>query len=115
MEYPPNPTGMPDEQYQAGVDLLTTLVDTKDEAKAIDHIESVLTNKGVDAALYLLYYGYCVKQTLNLGMQTEVDIQRDFRTLLQTAASIGAYISRERFNNLEKLDRLWEIGGTEDV
>ena len=101
MDYPPNPTGMPDEQYQAGVNLLTTLVETKDDESALHHVESVLSNRGVDAALYLLYYGYCVKQSMNLGLQTEHDIQRDFRTLLQTAASIGAYISRERVNTIE--------------
>ena len=78
MEYPPNPTGMPDEQYQAGVDLLTTLVDTKDEAKAIDHIESVLTNKGVDAALYLLYHGFCIKRTIYGPAVDEVSEQREF-------------------------------------
>ena len=113
-DYPPNPTGMPDEIYQLGVDLLTALVNTKDDSDTLVHIESALNSQGVDAALYLLYYGFMIKQTLNFSshVSNEYQQQKDFRTLLQTAASIGAYASRERYAGIEKLDKIWNI--TED-
>ena len=48
-------------------------------------------------------------------MNDEYKQQKDFRTLLQTAASLGAYASRERFIGIEKLDKLWNISEEENV
>ena len=45
MEYPPNPTGMPDDIYQTGVDLLTALVDTQLDDDSMKHIEATLNSK----------------------------------------------------------------------
>ena len=115
MDYPPNPTGMPDDVYKSGVDLLTALVNTQDNSDVLTHIESTLNTDGVDAALYLLNYGFMVKQTLTFSMNDEYKQQKDFRTLLQTAASLGAYASRERFIGIEKLDKLWNISEEENV
>ena len=115
MEYPPNPTGLPDDIYQTGVDLLTALVDTQLDDDSMKHIEATLNSTGVDAALYLLYYGFTIKQALTYSMKGEYQQQKDFRTLLQSAASIGAYASRERYNGIEKLDKLWNITEEENV
>ena len=116
-EYPPNPTNMPEEVFRAGVDVLTTLLRVEDGSTDLQHVESVLNDRGVDAALYLLYHGFCIKRTLFGPVEDEVSEQREFRTLLQTAASIGAYVSKRKATdsmNIEKLDRLWDIPFLED-
>ena len=122
-EYPPNPTNMPEDIFRAGVDVLTTLLRVEDDGKELKHIESVLNDRGVDAALYLLYHGFCIKRTIYGPAPDEISEQREFRTLLQTAASIGAFISSRKSldtSELEKLDKLWDVPfidnkGEEDV
>ena len=111
-EYPPNPTNMPEDIFRAGVDVLTTLLRVEDDGKELKHIEAVLNDRGVDAALYLLYHGFCIKSTIYGPATDEISEQREFRTLLQTAASIGAYISNKKsldIVNIEQLDKLWEV------
>ena len=111
-EYPPNPTGMSEEHYQQGVDILYSLLKTDEEPKdktGQDHIEKVLNRKGVDAALYLLYYGHRVKEEIYGVATSEAQTQREFKTLLQTAVSIGAMIGREHLLILDKLDSIWNI------
>ena len=110
-EYPPNPTGMEEELYKEGVNILFSLIknDGHENTTEVAHIESVLNSKGVDAALYLLYYGHRVKEEIYGSSNSEVRNQKEFKTLLQTAASIGAMISREKLLVLDKLDNLWNI------
>ena len=38
---------------------------------------------------------------------------RDFRTLLQTAAALGALVGRERLLTIEKFDKLWDMDSWE--
>ena len=109
-EYPPNPTGMDEEHYKYGVDILYSLLKTDEETKGTagqDHIEKVLSRKGVDAALYLLYYGHKVKEEMYGTATNEAQSQREFKTLLQTAVSIGAMVGREHLLILDKLDTIW--------
>ena len=87
-------------------------VKTEVSKKELKHIEAVLNDRGVDAALYLLYHGFCIKRTIYGPATDEISEQREFRTLLQTAASIGAYISNKKsldIVNIEQLDKLWEV------
>ena len=108
-DYPPNPTGMTEDMYRKGVDILQSLVDSEDDSDVIHHINGVLTTAGVDAALYLLYYGHMVKIAMYDKLKTEQERLKDFKQLLQTAASIGAHISRERMVTVEKFDKMWDI------
>ena len=116
-EYPPNPTNMPDEIFQSGVDILTSLVDVQDGGSDMTHIESILNQPGVDAALYLLYHGYCIKRSIYGEAYNEMIRQKEFRTLLQTAASIGVYMSKHKQDDFTKLDKMWDIPyeGEDDV
>ena len=41
------------------------------------------------------------------GLMTDEQRSRAFKTLLQTAVSIGAYISKNELNAIDKLDKLW--------
>ena len=116
-EYPPNPTGMTDENYLQGVTILQNLLavpDTGDDS-VLAHIEKVLNYTGVDPALYLLYYGHQVKEAMSMGMFNDEQRSRAFKTLLQTAVSIGAYISKKELNAIDKLDRLWESVTEEEL
>ena len=116
--YPPNPRGMSDEKYKQGVDLLQTLLavpDKDDVEGTLPHIEKVLNYTGVDSALYLLYYGHQVREVMTMGMFTEEQMARAFKTLLQTAVSIGAYISKHELNTINKLDKLWGSDIQEEV
>ena len=108
-KYPPNITNMPDELFKSGVDLLNNLVDVEEGGIEMTNIESVLNETGVDAALYLLYHGYCIKRNIYGEGYNEGMRQRDFRTLLQTAASIGIYMSKHRQVDFEKLDKMWNV------
>lgn len=112
-KYPPNPTNMPDDVFKSGVDVLTTLVDIEEGGSELSHIESILNEPGVDAALYLLYHGYCIKRTIYGEVYNEAIRQKEFRTLLQTAASIGAYMSRHKQIDFEKFDKMWNVPYTE--
>ena len=51
--------------------------------------------------------------------QPESDMirQKEFRTLLQTAASIGVYMSKHKQDDFTKLDKMWDIPyeGEDDV
>lgn len=120
-EYPPNITGMDEENYKHGVDILYSLIRTDEKTKDTpgqDHIEKVLSRRGVDAALYLLYYGHRVKEEIYGTSINEAQMQKEFKTLLQTAVSIGAMVSREHLLILDKLDSIWNISyeeGAKDV
>ena len=104
--YPPNPTTMNEDQYKAGVDVLFALLEHENNTEIMTHIEKVLTAKGVDASLYLLYYGHHVKQTIEGYDWDARQHQAAFRTLLQTACSIGALIGKMEISTIEKLDKL---------
>jgi len=110
-DYPPNPTGMEEELYKDGVNVLYSLIknDGQKDDTEMNHIEAVLSSRGVDAALYLLYYGHRVKEDIYGSSNNEARNQREFKTLLQTAVSIGAMIGREKLLVLDKLDNLWNI------
>ena len=108
--YPPNPTGMTDEKYEQGISILQNLLavpHSEDNEEILYHIERVLNYAGVDPALYLLYYGHQVKEAITMGMVSEEQRSRAFKTLLQTAVSIGAYISMNELDTIDKLDKLW--------
>ena len=109
--YPPNPTDMEEELYKDGVNILYSLIKNDGQTDDIEmnHIEAVLNSKGVDAALYLLYYGHRIREDIYGSSYNDARSQREFKTLLQTAASIGAMISREKLLVLDKLDSLWNI------
>lgn len=110
-EYPPNPTGMTEENYKAGIDVLQSLLSLPTETDKDDilkHIDKVLNYSGVDAALYLLYYGHQVREVMTTGIVTETQRVMAFRVLLQTAVSIGAYISKNELDTIDKLDKLWD-------
>ena len=115
-DYPPNPTDMTDENYKEGVNILFSLLKTNGDVEdpRVNHINSVLNSPGVDAALYLLYYGHRVKEEIYGYNNNPYSHQREFKTLLQTAASIGAMISKEKITVLDKLDNLWNITSGED-
>ena len=108
-DYPPNPTGMTEEMYRRGVDILQNLVDAENDSDIINHINGALCTQGVDAALYLLYYGHMVKVAMYDKAKSDQQILKDFKQLLQTAASIGAYIGRERMLTVEKFDKMWDV------
>ena len=109
-EYPPNPTGMSDVKYKQGINILTSLLGVPEDSDTdgvLAHIEKVLNYTGVDSALYLLYYGHEVREVMTEGLMTDEQRSRAFKTLLQTAVSIGAYISKNELNAIDKLDKLW--------
>ena len=113
--YPPNSTGMEDAQYHAGIDILKKLISLVDDSDEINHIEATVRAKGVDAALYLLYYTFVIKCRTQGNDLTEENKLREFRTMLQTAVSIGAYIGRDRLLNIEKFDKMWELPYVKDT
>ena len=107
-----NPTGMPDENYKQGIVILQNLLAVphtdNDEEGILSHIERVLNYSGLDSALYLLYYGHQVREVMTMGMVSDDQRSKTFKTLLQTAVSIGAYISKKELNTIDKLDKLWD-------
>ena len=113
--YPPNYTGMEDNQYFAGIDILKKLINLEDDSDELSHIEATVKAKGVDAALYLLYYTFVIKCRTQGNYLTEENKLREFRTMLQTAVSIGAYIGRDRLLNIEKFDKMWELPYVKDT
>ena len=102
-----NESPIPDmnqDKYNAGQELLSQLLDTPKNEACFKHVTGTLSSEGIDAALYLLYVGYSIKASTS--RESEV---RDFRTLLQTAAALGALVSRDRMLTTEKFDRMWDI------
>ena len=79
------------------------------------HIESTVKANGVDAALYLLYYTFVIKCTMQGNDLTDESKLKEFRNMLQTAVTIGAYISRDRLLNIEKFDKMWELPYVENT
>ena len=45
---------------------------------------------------------------MTTGIVTETQRVMAFRVLLQTAVSIGAYISKNELDTIDKLDKLWD-------
>ena len=113
--YPPNYTGMEDNQYFAGIDILKKLINLEDDSDELSHIEATVKAKGVDAALYLLYYTFVIKCKMQEDGLTDESKLKEFRTMLQTAVTIGAFISRDRLLNIEKFDKMWELPYVENT
>ena len=102
-----NESPIPDmnmDKYNAGQALLSQLLNTPANEDYFKHVTNTLSSEGVDSALYLLYVGYSMKSSTS-----RVNELKDFRTLLQTAAALGALVSRERMLTIEKFDRMWDI------
>ena len=108
-DYPPNPTGMDEEAYKAGVDVLFKLLKHEHDTEVMTHVEKVLTSIGVDSALYLLYYGHLIKEQIDGVTWDARKHQAAFKVLLQTACSIGALVSKTDTEVIDKLDKLWDI------
>lgn len=111
--YPPNYTGMDDSKYRAGIDILKKLINLDDDSDELMHIESTVKVDGVDAALYLLYYSFMIKCQMQGNALTDDAKLREFRIMLQTAVTIGAFVGRDRLLNIEKFDKMWNVPFTD--
>ena len=65
--------------------------------------------------MYLLYYTFVIKCKTQGNDLTEENRLREFRIMLQTAVTIGAYIGRDRLLNIEKFDKMWELPYVKDT
>ena len=97
-----------EDKYKEGRALLEQLLVTPEDDETFTHVNRTIASSGVDSALYLLYLGHRIRAVSE--PKTPTQELRDFRTLLQTAAALGALVGRERLLTIDKFDRMWDIG-----
>jgi len=102
---------MDKDKYAEGRELLNQLLITPNDNEIFMHVNKTIASSNIDAALYLLYIGHRVRSAS--GMTSPAQELRDFRTLLQTAAALGALVGRERLLTIEKFDKLWDMDSWE--
>jgi|TARA_R110000824_G_scaffold120758_1_gene276401 hypothetical protein len=100
------------DKYEEGRALLNQLLVTPENDEIFTHVNKTIASSRIDSALYLLYVGHRVRTAS--GMTSPEQELRDFRTLLQTAAALGALVGRERFVTIEKFDRMWNVESGEN-